>query len=53
MICKGKDCKNEVEKGWCKLCQLRWACKEYGYKIYGELKEGEIYGLILQREDLK
>ena len=48
MKCNGKDCNNEVEKGWCLICQ----CKHHGYNAIGRFEDGKIVGLILQREDL-
>lgn len=52
MICKGKGCNNNVEEGWCAICQLRWSCMDSGYEITGQLKDNKIYGLILTRSDL-
>lgn len=48
MKCKGKNCNNEVKKGWCLICQ----CKHCGYDAIGQFEDGKIVGLILQREDL-
>ena len=47
--CKGKNCNNKVEKGWCLICQ----CKFHGYDAIGRFETGKMVGLILQREDLK
>ncbi len=44
MRCKGKDCNNKVEKGWCLICQ----CKYIGYETIGRFQEGKIVGLILK-----
>ncbi len=42
--CRGKDCNNEVEKGWCLICQ----CEYIGYEAIGRFEEGRIVGLILK-----
>ncbi len=43
---------NAKHSKWCSPCSFTWQIRQSGYEPEFEIKDGEIYGLVLTRKDI-